>query len=168
MPPKTSAKVLRIMSKTPLKLSLNPFNQLVLHPANDEPPIPVTPVRAFPIASPDAAIALVDHHGHEHVWIDALSDVPSAAAELIRQTLARREITPIIVRITQVSRFATPSTWHIDTDHGATELQLKTEDDIRHLPSGGYLITDAFGLQFTIPQRRQLDRHSQRLLARFL
>ncbi len=156
------------MLPTNLELSLNAFNQLLMHPPGAASPIPVTPVRAFPIAAPDDAIALVDHHGAEQAWIAHLTDLVPNQAELIRQTLANREMTPLILRINHVSRFATPSVWQIETNHGATEITLKTEDDIRPLPSGGYLVADAFGLQFKIPPRNQLDRQSQRYLARFL
>ena len=151
-----------------LELSLDAFNQLLMHTPGTIAPIPVTPVRAFPIAAPDDAIALVDNHGSERLWIEHLTDLTPDNAQRVRQTLASREMTPLILRINHVSRFATPSVWQIETNHGATELSLKTEDDIRPLPSGGYLVADTFGLQFKIPPRSQLDRQSQRYLARFL
>jgi hypothetical protein len=157
-----------IMLPANFELSLDAFNQLLLHRTAGAPPIPVVPVRAFPIAAPDDAIALVNNHGTEQVWIEHLTDLTPENAQRVRQTLARREMTPLILRINQVSRFATPSRWQIETDRGTTELALKTEDDIRPLPSGGYLVTDTFGLQFKIPHRNQLDRQSQRYLARFL
>jgi hypothetical protein len=156
------------MLLTNLELSLDAFNQLLMHPPGTVSPIPVTPVRAFPIAAPDAAIALVDNHGAEQVWIEHLTDLTPDNAQLVQQTLASREMTPLILRIKQVSRFATPSVWQIETNHGATELTLKTEDDIRPLPTGGYLVADTFGLQYKISHHNQLDRQSQRDLARFL
>ncbi len=156
------------MLPTNLELSLDAFNQLLMHTPGTATPIPVTPVRAFPIAAPNDAIALVDSHGAEQLWIEHLTDLSADHAQLLRQTLDSREMTPNILRITNISRFATPSVWQIETNHGATELILKTEDDIRPLPSGGYLIADTFGLQFKIPHRSQLDRQSQRFLARFL
>ncbi|MHB8921093.1 MAG: cyanophycin metabolism-associated DUF1854 family protein [Halothiobacillus sp.] len=156
------------MPPTNLHFSLDAFDRLLWHAPESQTPIPVVPVRAFPIAAPEESIALVDEHGHERVWIDRMDDLGCDMAQLLRQALTSRELTPTILRIKDVSRFATPSVWHIDTDHGATELTLNTEDDIRHLPSGGFLVADKFGLQFKIPNRSFLDRHSQRLLARFL
>jgi hypothetical protein len=76
---------------------------------------------------------------------------------------------PLIERIRSVSTFATPSTWQVDTDRGATELVLKVEEDIRRLPGAKrLLITSGSGVVFEIRDRHRLDRTSQRLLERFL
>ncbi len=125
-------------------------------------------VRAFPLAAPDEGISLLGSDGHERQWIAHLSELPPPQRELIRQVLAEAEFVPKIQRIRSVSTFSTPSTWAIDTDRGATELVLKGEEDIRRLADGGLLIADAQGLQFGIPDPKTLDRHSKRLLERFL
>ncbi len=75
---------------------------------------------------------------------------------------------PRIQRIDAVSTFATPSTWTVDTDRGATQLVLKAEEDIRRLGNGRLLIIDSRGIQFIVPDQFALDRASRRLLNRFL
>jgi len=128
----------------------------------------VVPVRAFPISAPDGGLSLVSADGHELRWIDRLADLPANVREPIDAELALREFTPVIQRITQVSTFSTPSTWTVETDRGRTELVLKSEDDIRRLGNGRLLISTAQGLQFGIARASELDRHSRKLLERFL
>lgn len=128
----------------------------------------VVPVRAFPISAPEGGLSLVSADGHELRWIDRLADLPAPARTLIEAELALREFTPMIRRINEVSTFSTPSTWTVETDRGPTELVLKSEDDIRRLGHGRLLISTAQGLQFGIAKASELDRHSRKLLERFL
>lgn len=128
----------------------------------------VVAVRAFPISAPDGGLSLVSADGHELRWIDRLADLPSPTRDLIQAELAIREFTPMIRRINEVSTFSTPSTWTVETDRGRTQLVLKSEDDIRRLGNGRLLISTAQGLQFGIAQTADLDRHSRKLLERFL
>jgi hypothetical protein len=62
----------------------------------------------------------------------------------------------------------TPSIWDIETDRGATTLLLKGEEDIRRLSASVLLVTDGHGVQFLIRDMAQMDRHSRKLLDRFL
>jgi hypothetical protein len=157
------------MSNTPdYLLSHNAFGQLVFTGADGEAHEGVVPVRAFPIAAPNEGIALVDPHGHELAWIDRLTDLPDELRALIEAELAIREFMPEIKRIISVASFATPSTWHVETDHGETHLVLKGEEDIRRLTSPGLLISDSHGIHFLIRDRYALDAHSRKILDRFL
>jgi hypothetical protein len=128
----------------------------------------VVPVRAFPIASPEECISLLDSDGHELTWIEKLSSLPPQIRELIVEELACREFTPEILRIDKVSSFATPSTWQVETNRGKADLLLKAEDHIRRLSSSSLLITDGHGVSFLIRDLEQLDAHSRKLLDRFL
>jgi len=157
------------MSNTPdYQLQRDAFGRLIFTSADGESHEGVVPVRAFPIASPDQGIALVDPHGHELAWIERLSDLPDKLRVLVDAELASREFMPIISRIVDVSSYATPSTWRVETNHGATELVLKGEEDIRRLALPGLLITDSHGIHFLIRDRYALDAHSRKILDRFL
>lgn len=129
---------------------------------------PLTPVRSFPISSPSEGIALVDDNGIEQVWLERLDDLPLDQRTLVQEELASREFTPEIRRIRQVSSFATPSRWQVDTDKGETTLLLKAEEDIRRLSSTTLLIADGYGVQFLIRNVSALDKGSRRLLDHFL
>lgn len=151
-----------------LALHRDDFGRLVLTDAEGQVHIGVLPVRAFPLTAPDEGVSLVDARGRELAWLDALQALPPPQRALIEEELARREFVPEIRRLRAVSSFATPSTWQVDTDRGATELVLRGEEDIRRLGGGGLLITDRHGLHFRVRDFAALDRHSKRLLERFL
>lgn len=146
----------------------NAYGQLILTDASGTTHENVVAVRATPISAPEEGIALVSQDGHELVWIDRLADLPDAQRALIESALAEREFMPEITRLKSVSSFATPSTWEVDTHRGAASFVLKGEEDIRRLPGGILLIADAHGIQFMIRNLTALDRHSRRLLDRFL
>ena len=128
----------------------------------------VVPVLAFPLAAPDEGVSLVSSDGHELAWIPHLAALPAELRTVLAQELARREFVPVIERILSVSTFSTPSTWTLETDRGATTLVLKGEEDIRRLSGNALLIASAHGLQFMVHDMHALDRHSRRLLERFL
>ena len=126
-------------------------------------------VRAFPLSAPEEDIAIVNSDGQELVYVARLDALDPPNQQALREALAEREFVPLIERIRSVSTFATPSTWQVDTDRGATELVLKVEEDIRRLPGARrLLVTSGSGVVFEIRDRHRLDRASQRLLERFL
>lgn len=150
------------------KLARNGLGRLVLTLPSGEVHEDVVPVRAFPIAAPTEGVALMSMDGHELVWIERLDGLPAETRALVEAALAGREFMPEILRIDQVSTFATPSTWQVTTDRGETRLILRGEEDIRRLPGGVLLIADSHGVQFLIRDLAKMDRHSRKLLDRFL
>jgi hypothetical protein len=156
------------MPNAQFQLQRNAYGQLVLTGQNGETHAGVVPVRAFPIAAPDDGIALVNTEGHEVGWVDRISDLPPETAALLEQELTSREFMPEIEQITEVSSFACPSTWQVLTNRGKSELILKGEEDIRRLSQTCLLIADSHGIQFLLRDTSALDRHSRKLLDRFL
>ena len=75
---------------------------------------------------------------------------------------------PEIEHIFEVSSFACPSTWQVVTNRGNATLLLKGEEDIRRLSQTQMMISDTHGIQFLIRDIGTLDRHSRKLLDRFL
>ena len=150
-------------------LTRNPFGKLVFVGADGIRFEGVVPVRAFALTAPNEGIALLSSEGKELQWIDRLDDLPATVRQLIEEEFAQREFMPVIQRIVSVSSFATPSTWQVDTDRGATELILKSEDDIRRLSSTrSLLIADSNGIHYLIRDRHALDAQSRKILKRFL
>ena len=125
-------------------------------------------VRAFPISAPDEGVSITSKEGHELAWVASLADIPAEMAALIGAELLQREFMPVIQRIKQVSSFATPSVWDVVTDKGDTQLILKAEDQIFRIKNNRILITDKNGVNFMINHIQQLDKHSRKLLDRFL
>ncbi|MCO5977405.1 DUF1854 domain-containing protein [Ideonella oryzae] len=151
------------------ELRRNALGRLVYTGADGVAHEGITPVRAFPLSAPDEGLSLVATTGQELAWLPRLSEVPQPARQLLEQELAGREFMPVIRRLLSVSTFSTPSTWTVDTDRGPATLVLKVEEDIRRLPQRGHLlITSGHGIVFLVPDLTALDRHSKRLLERFL
>lgn len=150
------------------KLERNTFGQLVFTDIDGEAHVGVVPVRAFAITAPDQGLALMSPEGHELLWVESLAELPGSITELITAELANREFMPEILSIRHVSSFATPSTWDVETDRGVTQLILKGEEDIRRLNQSTLIIADSHGLQFLIRNRQSLDKHSRKMLERFL
>ena len=152
----------------PIQLIRDPHGRLQLTTADGDVHEGVVPVRAFPIAAPAEGIALVGTDGHELAWIDRLDDLPDATRTLVEEELASREFVPEIRRLRQVSTFAIPSTWDVETDRGEARFILKGEEDIRRLGAATLLIGDSHGVQYLIRDLASLDKTSRRLLDRFM
>jgi len=128
----------------------------------------VSPVRAFPIQAPEEGLALVNSDGKEVAWLERLSDLPAAQAELVREELAGREFMPEVSAILSVTSYATPCTWKVATNRGETEFVLRGEEDIRRIGTESLLISDTHGINFLIRDQFGLDKHSKKILDRFL
>jgi Domain of unknown function (DUF1854) len=153
---------------TMFQLERNSFGRLVLTLPNGEVHEGVLPVRAFPLVAPDEELSLVSAEGRELAWVPHVAALHGEVHALIVEELARREFVPQIQHIESVSSFSTPSTWSVTTDRGPIRFVLKGEEDIRHLGDGALLISSAEGINFRVADRHALDRHSRRLLERFL
>jgi hypothetical protein len=152
----------------PLALSRDAFGRLVLALPDGTSHTGVVPVRAFPIGAPDQGLSMMSADGHELAWLDGLDRLDASARALVEEDLASREFVPEIRAIRSVSSFATPSTWSVETDRGDATLVLKGEEDIRRLARHTLLIADGHGIQYLVRNVGALDRHSRRLLDRFL
>lgn len=156
------------MTTVSFQLTRDPHGRLLLTTPDGSEYAGVQPVRAFPLAAPAEGIALMGTDGHELAWIDHLDDLPEATRNLVEAELASREFMPEIRRLLQVSTFATPSTWTVETDRGETRFILKGEEDIRRLGADALLISDNHGVQYLIRDLSRLDKTSRRLLDRFM
>ena len=156
------------MSTTKFELQRNTFGKLVLTNDANEIFEDVMPVRAFPIQSPLEGISMVLTDGREVAWIDRLTDLSDVTRQLVLEELEGREFIPEIQRINNVSSFALPCTWFVSTDRGETEFVLRGDEDIRRIGATSLLVTDNHGIQFLIREIFDIDRHSRKILDRFL
>lgn len=156
------------MATTSFQLRRDSFGKLVLTTGEGEEIAGVAPVRSFPIQSPDKGISMVREGGKEVAWIDDLADLPAQVRGLITEELQGREFMPEILRIKDVSSFATPCTWYVDTDRGAAEFVLKVDEDIRRIGEASLLIADSHGIHFLVRDMFHIDKHSRKILDRFL
>lgn len=149
-------------------LNQDAFGRWVLQMPDGTRHVPVTALRAYPVSAPDEGVALMDAEGHELLWVPQLGQLEAPLRDKLKQALNEREFLPEILQLTQVSSFATPSTWTVLTDRGETQFLLKGEEDIRRLTGTVLLINDINGVQFMIRDLAAMDKHSRKLLDRFL
>lgn len=151
-----------------LKLFRDPLGRLVYVNEAGIEHRDVHAIRAFPITAPTAGLSLMDHEGKELCWFESLESIPEPERQMVQDELASREFMPVIEKIASVSSYATPSIWQITTDRGETRLRLKGEEDIRRIAGNALLISDTNGVQFLVRDISKLDKHSRKLLDRFL
>ena len=156
------------MATSIFNLTRDSFGGLALTLADGQRFEGVSPVRAFPIQSPDQGISMVLHDGREVAWIDDMADLPPSVRALLQDELDGREFMPEIVHIASVSSFATPCTWCVKTDRGDTEFVLKDEGDIRRIGDASLLVADNHGIHFLVRNMFTIDKHSRKILDRFL
>ena len=58
--------------------------------------------------------------------------------------------------------------WRVRTDRGEVSFATTTEESVRAQGEQAVLITDTRGIRYLIPDRRELDLESQKILRRFL
>jgi hypothetical protein len=153
---------------TTFQLRRDSFGRLVLTSAEGEEHVGVIPVRAFPIQAPTRGISLVREGGKEVAWIDDLAELPEQIRGLVQEEIEGREFIPEILHIKDVSSFATPCTWYVNTDRGDTEFVLKVDEDIRRVGEASLLIADNHGINFLVRDMFRIDKHSRKILDRFL
>ena len=153
---------------TVFQLRRDSFGKLIITLENGEEWVGVTPVRSFPIQAPTKGISLVRDGGKEVAWIDDLADLPLEIRTLISEEIEGREFIPEILAIKDVSSFATPCTWFVTTDRGDTEFVLKLDEDIRRIGETSLLVADSHGINFLVRDMFRIDKHSRKILDRFL
>jgi len=128
----------------------------------------VVVVRAYPVTAPEQGVGVMDAEGHELAWFECLDQVPEPLQARLREAIGEREFLPEIQRLLAVSSLVTPCVWTVDTNRGEASFMLKGEEDIRRLTGKTLIVSDADGVQYLIRDPQALDRHSRKLLDRFM
>ena len=128
----------------------------------------VVVVRAYPVTVPDQGVGVMDMEGHELAWFDRLDQVAEPLQARLREAIGEREFLPEIQRLKAVSSLVTPSVWTVQTSRGEARFMLKGEEDIRRLTGKTLIVSDADGVQYLIRDPLALDKHSRKLLDRFM
>ncbi|MEN6458459.1 MAG: DUF1854 domain-containing protein [Thermoguttaceae bacterium] len=150
-------------------LKRDAWGQIVLTYADGRQVVGVEPARAFPISSPDGMLSICDAEGRELVCVEEVAALQPELRRVLEEELARREFVPVVVRIEEVDAEADPSRWRVQTDRGPTEFFMEDSDNgVRRLGPTRILLVDSHGIRYLIPNTRQLDTASRRILDRYL
>ena len=129
----------------------------------------VTVVRAFPIGAPDEAVSVLSAEGHELLWLEATFTLPRGAkksgdgqhCKRVNSCLKFSVWTRSAVSSRRLCGRCKPAV-------GPAQFVLRGEEDIRRLSGQTLIVADEHGVQFLIRDLPALDRHSRKLLDRFL
>ena len=153
----------------PFTLERDAWGQLVLRFADGRSVVGVEVARGFPISAPGEYVSICDAQGHEILCIEDPSTLPPDVFDILNEELARREFVPIVRRIERVYADSDPSQWQVVTDRGPTTFLIEDSDnDVRRLGPNRILLVDTHRIRYLIPDTRQLDTHSRRILDRYL
>jgi hypothetical protein len=128
----------------------------------------VVVVRAFPVSDPRRAISICNSRGREIAYVESLDALPLENRQLLETELARREFMPTIQRILNDPPHTEPTQWQVLTDRGTTTFRLERDSDVRRYGEHRLLVVDSNGMHYQVPDLRQLDAHSRRVLDRVL
>lgn len=151
----------------PFQLTRDAFANLVLTDADGKEHVGVMPVRMFPFSDPNRWIAILDAQRREVATIDDLGQLPVEMQRLILEELRQQQFLPEISRILHVSSDTEPCEWKVETDRGTTLFILKSEDDVRRIAPHHYLVSDALGMRYVVPDTRKLDSYSRRVMEEY-
>ena len=143
------------------RLERRPHGRLDFIDAQGRVHTDVDVLRAFPISDPEGPVAIVGENDVELAWIDALAAVEPALRAALEAELSRREFLPLVERIEEVSD-SEPAEWTVETDRGRRRFKVAHADDVLRLPDGGAVITDTYGVRYTIQSISRLDARSRR------
>jgi len=143
------------------RLERRPHGRLDFIDAQGRVHADVDVLRGFPISDPAGPVAIVGENDIELAWIDSLAAVEPGLRAALEAELSRREFLPLVERIEEVSD-SEPAEWTVETDRGRRRFKVAHADDILRLPDGGAVITDTFGVRYTIPSLSRLDTRSRR------
>jgi hypothetical protein len=143
------------------RLERRPHGRLDFIDAQGRVHADVDVLRAFPISDPRGPVAIVGENDVELAWIDSLAAVEPALRAALEAELSRREFLPLVERIEEVSD-SEPAEWTVETDRGRRRFKVAHADDVLRLPDGGAVITDTYGVRYTIPSISRLDARSRR------
>lgn len=149
-----------------LKFDRDNWGRLTLTLATGQTYAGVEPVRCFPLSDPLKAISLLDPEGKEILTIPDLESLNAEARQMLEAELASRDFVPVIQRVISTTNPNPPCQWSVETDRGKTSFQLESEDDVRKLGPYRLMIADSNGIRYSIPDVRQLDSHTQRIVQR--
>ena len=128
----------------------------------------VQTVRCFPLTDPDRWLSICDGHGRELVCIVEPSKISVSSRLALEAYRKQREFQPIVEKIHRIEHGPNAVTWTVDTDRGPHTIVVKSDDDVRRLADRQFLVIDAHGIRFRIPDSSRLDAAGRHLLERYL
>lgn len=118
----------------------------------------------FPISAPHSCVQFENPEGKEIGTVASLDMLDESSRRVAAEELAARQYVTRVDAILSVKSAHGLTTWELETERGRRTIFVGDREDIRRLPGGRFLFTDAHGMRFEIPDTAKLDQRSQELL----
>ena len=137
-------------------------------PTDPNAPAPVTPYRLFPLEDPDRWISILDAKGAEVGLVRDLRELDKESQTILRDELYRRYTVPELRRIISSKERFDLVEWEIETSRGQRTILLRdARNNIQPRPPNRFIVTDADGNRYDIPDFAALDPRSRTTLERY-
>ena len=147
------------------KITANENNLVDLNTADGRNFTELEPRRLFPVSAGDKYISLLDPDGGEIAIIRELRDLSAESRAVVDASLADYYLVPVIVKILKVSEKFGNLRWTVETDRGIKSFEIRNRNhDIKVYGDGRVRVRDSDDNRYFIPDYRELDSHSRKLM----
>lgn len=151
-----------------LQLFFYPKNRLRLT-VRDRSYYVVKPVWAAPYSHPGRWLALLDAKDKEIVTLEDPRRLTPESWSAVQEELRRRYLTATISQVLSAKVEFGATYWNVLTDRGARDFVTQSlQENAIWLDDHHLLLQDVDGNRFEIPDVRELDARSRRILAQIL
>ena len=123
------------------------------------------PRRLFPVSRESEYITLLNEEGVEIAVIRSLSELNSDSREAIKFGLDDFYLIPHITKIISKQEKYGTLRWTVETDRGIKSFEIRNRNhDIKVYGDGRVRVRDSDDNRYFIPDYRELDSHSLKLM----
>ena len=145
-----------------LRISLDPFENVVLDLPAKLTYKRVTVRLAFPITAPNQFIVFKGYCGKDLGILRCVFDLEPISRGILLRELDRAYFRPTIVKVNCIRMDSAVPIWDVETDRGHRIFEAENNSlDLREFDSGRILIIDVDRNQYEIQDYRKLDRRSR-------
>jgi len=125
----------------------------------------VVVTHAFPVSRPGRCVLLREAGGREIGLITKADGLDRDSQEVLDAELDRSYFMPRIISVSKIEEEFGIATWHVVTDRGPTQFQVRARSEsIWSFGGGRYLIKDVEGNRFDIPSVSELEPRTRALV----
>ena len=126
----------------------------------------VTVKRAFPYTNPHGFIVLLQEKEEVGV-IEDVCELDEESRSLLENRLETRYFIPEILSVGQIRETNNTMRWHVRTDRGEREFEVRDRHNFRRVRGGAVVIVDVDANRYRISAPDLLDERSRNLIEQY-
>jgi len=125
--------------------------------------------RAFPFTNPWRFIGFYDEEGKEIGIVEDAKELDENSKRILERYFEKAYFVPIIKRIKAIDDRHGVATWHVETDRGERDFDVRGKrESVRNISGRRIIIEDVDGNKYDIPDYSELDEESFRLIEEYI